>query len=513
MTWRVRKVMRELEIAMELSAIERRAAVDRSTARDRSAESELALAATLCELAKALLATRTNGAPRDRTADAIAPAQEAVGIRLHWLANGQVTARHAGDVQEALRVFEQATRQTGHRELAVSTIRNACHTYRQVAQQYPHVAGTCADGLGKCGVWLGRLDQDSAVAATADAARIRADLAGATPELAGKYLASLSTLLRTLMVGRSRKQAISMYRERYSSFTPMSLQIRLRACAVNDLDLTPKSLAALLELECRTLEQAGRVTQQQILRKTSGDLSTVEEINWRLALVGMRPLTPGSDPEPPSMPVEIGATFGAIGVRCPDRDAIAKIKAAITVAYGTDDVQPVDNATYSAEASESAIGAAELNTASTLGEDVVVIEMSDGGWITVMSLNWELTPVGKHPLALRLSQDWPVITVNATENLSYELCRYDGGKPTEYAALGRPPGSATLDEPLRPLDFEWLSAYGAHFATENKLRVAFGNTKSFANLTYLPEAGIRQIRKTVPLIDHDHVLFFRKSPS
>src|SRR5690606_13437796 len=163
-----RKVKRELKIAMELSAIERQVAVDRSAARDRTAESELALAASLCELAKALLATRTNGAPRDRTAEAIAPAQESVDIRLHWLLNGYVSAQHAGAVQEALRVFEQVTRQTGHRELAVTTIRNACHTYREVAERYPHVAGTCADGLGKCGVWLGKLDQDAAVAATVD---------------------------------------------------------------------------------------------------------------------------------------------------------------------------------------------------------------------------------------------------------------------------------------------------------------------------------------------------------
>jgi len=506
-------VKQELKIAMEPSAIERQVAVDRSAARDRTAESELALAASLCELAKALIETRTNGAPRDRTSEAIAPAQESVGIRLHWLMNGCVTAQHAGAVQEALRVFETVTRQTGHRELAVNTIRNACHTYREVAQNYPNVAGTCADGLGKCGVWLGRLDQEAAVAATVDAARIRAELAAATPELAGKYLASLSTLLRTLMVGRSRKQAISMYRERYSAFTPMSLQIRLRACGVRDLDLTPKSLAALTELECRTLEAAGRLTQQQILRKTSGDLSTVEEINWRLALVGLRPLVPGSDPEPPSMPVEIGPTFGALGVRCTDRNAVDQIKAAIVAAYAMDDARPVDSTTYRAQSdSYWAIGEAEINRATALGDDIVLIEMSYGGWVTVMSLNWELAPVGVHPLALRLSSQWPVISVCATDDTTYELCRYDQGKPIQYAALGRVPGGGT-NEPLGPLDFEWLATYGAHFATENKLRVAFGNTQSFANLTYLPSNGLRQIRKTMPLIDHDHVLFFRTDPA
>ncbi|MFI2477788.1 hypothetical protein [Nocardia xishanensis] len=498
---------------MDLSAIERQVAVDRSAARDRTVDSELRLATSLAELAKALIATRNDpAARRDRTLEAPAPAQEAVGIRLHWLAAGMVEARFAGELQEALRIFEQVTREAGRRDLATSTIRGACATYRQVAQTHPHVSGMCADGLGKCGVWLGRLDQDAAVAAVEDAARIRAQLAAANPELAGKYLASLSTLLRTLMVGRSRKQALAMYRERYSAFTSTSMSIRLRACGIRDLDLTPKSYNALVELECRTLEQAGRLTQQQIVRKSSGDLSTVEEINWRLALVGLRPLAPGEDPEPPSTPLEIGPTFGALGVRCPDRDAMTQLRAAIIAAYADDDIHPVDSATYlNADDEDWVIGEAEFNTATTLGDDVVLIEMSYGGWVNVMSLNWELAPVGKHPLALRLSQRWPVVGVTATANMSYELCRYEHGKATQYAALGRPAGPAALDEPLAPLDFGALAAYGASHASENKVRSAFGNTQSFSNLTYLPGAGIRQMRKSIALIDHDHVLFFRKT--
>ncbi|WP_054815826.1 hypothetical protein [Nocardia arizonensis] len=498
---------------MELSAIERQVAAHRSAARNRAVETELELAASLVELAKAMVATKTDPtARRDRTIEALAPAQEAVGLRLHWFANGHVSARSAGELQEALRVFEQVTRLTNRRELATSTIRGACAVYLQAAQSDPAVAGMCADCLGKCGVWLGRLDQNAAVAATEDAARIRAELAAANPELAGKYLQSLNTLLRTLMVGRSRKQAISMYRERYAAFTSTSMAIRLRACGIRDLELTPKSYNALVELECRTLEQAGRLTQQQILRKTSGDLSTVEEINWRLALVGLRPLAPGEDPDPPSAPVEIGTTFGALGVRCPDKDAINLLRAAIIEAYALDDIHLVDSSTYlTADEDDWVIGDAETNSASTLGDDVVLIELSYGGWVTVMSMNWELTPVGRNPLAQRLSRRWPVFSVTATANMSYELCRYEDGRATEYAALGRPAGAATLDEPLAPVDFGMLAAYGAHFATETKLRSAFGNTQSFANLTYLPSGGIRQVRKTMPIIDHDHVLFFRKT--
>ncbi|MEV0252267.1 hypothetical protein AB0H76_37165 [Nocardia sp. NPDC050712] len=497
---------------IDLGTLERQVAADRSAARQRTLETELALAASLVELAKAMLATRTDSnARRDRTIEALAPAQEAVGLRLHWFASGNVSSRSAGEVQEALRVFEQVTRATARRELATSTIRNACQVIRTAAEADPVVAGMCADMLGKCGVWLGRLDQEAAVAATEDAARIRSELAVANPELAGRYLQSLSTLLRTLMVGRSRKQALSMYRERYAAFTPTGMAIRLRACGIRDLELTPKSYNALLELECRTLEAAGKLTQQQILRTATGDLSTVEEINWRLALVGLRPMTPGEDPDPPSAPVEIGPTFGALGVRCPDRDALVQLRTAIIEAYAADDIERVDSSTYlNADDKDWVIGEPEFNAASTLGDDVVLIELSYGGWVNVMTMNWELAPVGKHPLALRLSEKWPVVSVTATSDIAYELCRYEHGRAIQYAALGRPAGPSSLEEPLAPLDFSVLAAYGASGATETKLRSAFGNSLSFANLTYLPDRGIRQVRKTMPLIDHDHVLFFRK---
>ncbi|MGQ4597240.1 hypothetical protein [Nocardia sp. R6R-6] len=501
---------------MDLSAIERQVAVDRSAARDRTVESELRLATSLAELAKALIATRNDpAARRDRTVEACAPAQEAVGIRLHWLAAGMVEARFAGELQEALRIFEQVTRDAGRRDLATSTIRGACATYRQVAQTYPHVAGMCADGLGKCGVWLGRLDQDAAVAATEEAARIRAALAAANPELSGKYLASLSTLLRTLMVGRSRKQAITMYRERYAALTSTSMSIRLRACGIQDLDLTPKSHRALLELGCRTLEQAGRLTQQQVMFKSSaGDLSTVEEINWKLVLVGLRPLAAGAEQEQPATPVRIDSTFGALSVYLPERDAIAQVRTAIIAAYAVDDAYPLDRESYLGKPeSKWKIREPKLNTSRTLGDDIVLIDQPYGGWVTVMSLNWELTPVAKHPLALRLSQDWPVAAITVTENVAYELCWYEHGAATQYAALGRPAGQAPLDKPLAPLDFKTLARYNPDRATETKLRAAFGNTKVFANLTYLPDSGLRQISVNTPLSEHgDRVLFFRTTP-
>jgi hypothetical protein len=492
---------------MDLSSIERRVATDRGAAIDRSLEAQLRLATSLCDLAKALTDTK-NGSGRDRTAEALAPAQEAVAIRLHWLTAGQVSARFAGEVQDALRVFEQAARHIGHRELAASTIRNACRAYRQVAHTHPQAAGVCADALSKCGVWLCRLDPVTAVAASEDAVRIRSVLFASNPDQSGKYLASLSTLLRTMMVGRQRKQAIAMYRERYAALTSPEMAMRLRQTRIEDIDLTAKSYSALAKLECATLERAGRLTQQQILYQTSGDLSTIEEINWKLALVGIKPLTPGAMPDPPSRPVEIATSFGALSVRCSARDAIEQVRAAVIAAYGADGAQPAVGSTHlgGVEIIWSAADP-ELNPAERLGDDMVLIEQPYPGSVTVMSLKWELASVGRHPLALHLSKRWPVIGVTATENMSYELCRYEGGKATQYAALGRPSGQAPLDESLAPLDFATLADYGADYASETQVRAAFGNSPMFAKLTQLPASGIRQVAESVP---HTDLLFFKK---
>ncbi|MFF0542552.1 hypothetical protein [Nocardia thailandica] len=497
----------------DLSGLERRVAADRSAAaRSQAATDYLRLAGALTELAQALLATREADG-RDRTAEALEPAQEAVAIRLHWLVGGFNDSQYAGRLNEALRLFEQATRALGHRQLATNTIRSACHAYRQVAQDYPEVAAMCADGLSKCGVWLMRLDHDAAVAASEDAVRIRAALYARDHQQPGKYLASLSTLLRTLMVGRSRKQAIASYRALYAQITTSESTAKLRETSIEVLDLTNKTIQALTKLGAPTLERAGRLTQHQILYQSGGDLATIDEINWRLALVGLKPLAAGAMPEPPSRPVELSATYGALAVRCSAPDALSQVRAAIVAAYARDGAKPVPSSAFGG-VSEAHWGTREpeTNPSTVLGEDVVLVEQSSGSWISVKSLNWEIGGLAAHPLAQRLSEKWPVITVATVENISYELCVYDNGVATQYAALGRPSGQAPLDAPLAPLDFATLADYGADYASETQVRAAFGNAPMFAKITQLPGSGIRQAAKAHALTEYgEDVLFFGKS--
>lgn len=499
---------------MELSTIERRIAEDRRAAtHERTAEAELRLAETLCQAARALIATKSDGSGRDRAPAALEPAQEAVLIRLRWLMAGHVTAQFAGQVTDALRLFEEAARTIGHRELATSTIRQACDAYHQVAQRYPAAAAVCADGLSKCGVWLCRLDPEAAVDASAEAVRIRAGLFAADPEQSGRsYLASLNMLLRTLMIGRPRKQALAMYRERYSAWTTPQMTARLRETRVSELDFTGKTVAALEKLHCQTLERAGYLTQQRILFQTGGDLSTIEEINWKLGLVGLKPLVAGALPDLPSKPVEIATSFGAIAVRCATPDGPAQVRAAVLAAYAEDGAEPATaTSTFrGVHATHWHMREPEMNLAERLGDDVVLVERSGGSWITVSSLYWELTPTGKNPLALRLSQRWPVVTVNASEQFSYELCWYADGVATQYAALGRPAGQPPLDKPLAPLNFGALADYGADYASETQVRAAFGNTATFSKLTHLPSSGIRQAGQAHSLAEYgDRVMFFR----
>ncbi|PPI89534.1 hypothetical protein [Nocardia nova] len=498
-------------MASALSAIEQQVADHRrAAAQERSAEAELRLATSLCELAKACLDTKTEGADRDRAPAALEPAQEAVLIRLHWLTAGHVTAQFAGQVTEALRLFEQAARTIGHRELATATIRQACDAYHQVAQNYPMAAGVCADGLSKCGVWLCRLDPESAVAASAEAVRIRAGLFAANPDQAGRYLASLNMLLRTLMIGRARKQALAMYRERYSAWTTPEMTTRLRETSIDELEFTSKTHGALVKLECPTLERAGYLTQQQILYQTAGDLTTIEEINWKLGLVGLKPLAAGALADPPSKPMEIATSYGALSVRCAAADAVARVRAAVIEAYAADGAHPVDSSAF------AGVGETHwhmpdpvLNAAPNLGDDVVLLQRA-GSWVHVLSLFWELAPTGKNPLALRLSRQWPVLAVNTIENLTYELCWYADGAARQFAALGRPAGQEPLDTPLAPLDFAMLADYGADYASETQVRAAFGNSGMFAKLTNLPASGIRQAGQTRALADYgDQILFFR----
>ncbi|MEV6066827.1 hypothetical protein AB0L82_09790 [Nocardia sp. NPDC052001] len=486
-------------------------ATDRAAARDRSPEAELALATTLCELARGLIATKSDPAQRDLSASALEPAQEAVLLRLRWLTAGHVNAVFAGQVQDALRLFEEAARTIGHRELATSTIRNACNAYRQVAHNYPNAAAVCADALAKCGVWLLRLDPNAAVAASSDAVAIRAQLFSADPEQAARYLSSLNTLLRTLMVGRQRKPAIAMYRERYAAVTSPAMAQRLREIRVEDIGFTSKTVTALRKLEVATLERAGYLTQQQILYQTSGDLATIEEVNWQLALIGLKPLAAGAMPDQPSKPMEISTSFGALGVRCSSRNAVTLVRAAILAAYSADGAQAVPSTAYlGVDEKHWSTPDPEANRAERLGEDVVLIEKVSEHWVSVKSLNWEIAPVGKHPLALRLSQEWPVVSVTTTENMSYELCWYEGGSAIQYAALGLPAGQIPLEKPLAPLDFKALAEYGADYASETQVRSAFGNTTMFTKLTSLPGSGIRQAAEAGPLAEHgSNTLYFR----
>ncbi len=210
--------------------------------------------------------------------------------------------------------------------------------------------------------------------------------------------------------------------------------------------------------------------------------------------------------------MEIATSYGALSVLCASADAVARVRAAVIEAYTADGAYPVDSTAFAGVGeSHWHMPDPTLNAEPDLGADVVLIQRAGGSWVSVMSLFWELAPTGRNPLALRLSRQWPVMSVNTTENLAYELCRYADGAAKQYAALGRPAGQSPLETPLAPLDFAVLADYGADYASETQVRAAFGNSGMFAKLTNLPASGIRQAGQARALAEYgDQILFFRK---
>ncbi|WP_024802579.1 hypothetical protein [Nocardia sp. BMG51109] len=348
-------------------------------------------------------------------------------------------------------------------------------------------------------------DKAEAIAAAEEVVRINCQRAAGDSDRIEELIGSLRALERALRAALPIVQATLAYRRAYSSLVPAELVRQLHEAPLADFDLTISTYNTLRRLGCDTLVDVSQSTRRDIIYASRAPRWCLEEIDLRLELVGLGPMESGAPPDFPEAPVQLETTFGALNLRPRPRDTVADIRTAIIDAYAANGVFPV------APRHEQILDA-QLNTDGSLGPDIVLIDESYDPWITIMSCNWELTPLGKHPLALRLSSRWPIISVTAIEDVSYELCRYDHGEPQEYAAIGRPAGRTELDTPLRPLDFGDLTTDSAVDASPPEIRAAFGNPRLFGILTGLSAGGFRTACEGMLLQDYpaDTILYFDK---
>jgi hypothetical protein len=174
-----------------------------------------------------------------------------------------------------------------------------------------------------------------------------------------------------------------------------------------------------------------------------------------------------------------GDEYGHLVVMCPHQPAAAirLVREAVVEAYRQDDVHQPNNPDVYALWADTLFVRWEdpprRNDDPVLGEDELFLNWHARTWGTmvfVKSHRWEITPPGRHPLAMRLSERWPVLSVGVRRHGEIvELCLYRHGRLVQHVnsdpdAKDGPAGT--------PLNFRWLAQLAG--SDEQTLRERFG---------------------------------------
>lgn len=435
--------------------------------------------------------------------EALGPAEEAVTVAQRAL--GPTRGRADYLLSRALRTLARVAGSLGRLEVAVTAIQGSTAACRRLA----------AAEAGAFDEWFARRLGDHhrrlvslgaaepALAAAEEAAAIYRRLIAVD---SGRYhldhQMALAVLAGQLGAMGRPAEALAVRREQVAGLTPQS--------PIEELDFTIRTYNLLKRMGCHSIGDVARLGVLDVLYHPAGARWVPNEINEKLALMDLGPLGRAAiRAEAPPIPAAPEWTFGALSVLCPGEGAVALVREAVTAAYAADAVRLVDRETYDASSAEHADGFVcdlRVNDDAALGSDLVVIDPEAGGWIGVKSEHWELAPQGRHPLAMRLSLLWPVLSVTATKGVAYELCLYFRGAPVQYAAHGSPAGPPPVDVPL---DVHLLAAQSWIGAPEPALRAVFGEPTVFANIAGISSGGLRDLLDAAPLSDYpkDCVLY------
>jgi hypothetical protein len=222
----------------------------------------------------------------------------------------------------------------------------------------------------------------------------------------------------------------------------------------------------------------------------------------------------------------VAGGFGVLSVICDRPDGGEVVSDAVVEAYALDGVYPVDaRAAWDDAEHWEALDAPVFNPSTVLGEDDLLIGDESmrlvhprlGDWgtlVSVKSRRWELAPPGRHPLALRLSRRWPVLSLTWTPGVTHELCLYRRGGPVSFAVCGDPPDPPPV---ATPFDFDWLARLRGFDGA--RLRSRFCDPVVFRQNAGLPESGFAEIFGPAPLEDyleryqrHELLALRRRSP-
>ncbi|MEM1349447.1 MAG: DNA-directed RNA polymerase subunit alpha C-terminal domain-containing protein [Myxococcota bacterium] len=143
-----------------------------------------------------------------------------------------------------------------------------------------------------------------------------------------------------------------------------------------------------------------------------------------------------------------------------------------------------------------------------LPDDVLVLPEEADGWFAVLSSELEWTMPTQHPLAMTLSEGYPVVTITSAGGQYTEITRYMFGEVLGTRITGRSLPVDPSSVIRRPLDLTWFTLHGA-MGDGAELYDVIADADAFGALTGCETAGFRAAFEYQEEWDDDALMLFR----
>ncbi len=205
-------------------------------------------------------------------------------------------------------------------------------------------------------------------------------------------------------------------------------------------------------------------------------------------------------------------SWGCLHVFCPPQNALNLVKSQVCHAYRKQGLQPFQwflSSDLDDYLGEPYPGDLSFCDSDVLVEDeIFVLPEETSGWIAVMPRVLEWCPPMQHPLALSLSESFPVLYTLHLKDCYSEVSLYQRGSAQQCILNG--PQKPPIKTP-HPIDFDWFQDKGSVVPSQ-ELAEAISDIEQFISLAGPDSRGLREAFEDAPLQDYEpsSFLVFRK---
>jgi len=280
---------------------------------------------------------------------------------------------------------------------------------------------------------------------------------------------------------------------------------------LDELDMSVRSYSSLYEAGNVTLGDLVINTEESLMQVFRGEFERVVEVRRILARRGLhladdeglylgpeRTAPPGDD------------VWGGVYVWSGEENALSELRSFVADAYLRFGMEreSVESGAVTREDLGADFPPEFTPMDILLPDDVLVIPEETEGWFAVLSSELEWTTPTQHPLALTLSEGYPVVTITSVGGQYTEITRYMFGEVLGTRITGK---SMPVDPEIvtrMPLDLSWFTHHGA-LGDGAELYDVIADADAFGALTGCETAGFRSAFEYQDEWDDDALMLFR----